>query len=197
MLTTMIRGLVTACAEGAIKRFSCTGRADETISDREYFQHYGFTSRPLAGAEAILINAGNHFIMVASDDRRYRIGVEGGEVCIYTCEGDRIHFKKDKEIYIKSGNKLVAEIENDVVVSTKRLDAHATESATLRSPLITLKADAITMETYSGGTPEATLRGNLNIEGDIVQTGDLTQTGSITSSGSIVDGGGNTNHHSH
>ncbi len=54
----MIRGIIQSVFEGVIKRFTASGRADETITDREYFQHYGFTSRPLAGAEAIIIREG-------------------------------------------------------------------------------------------------------------------------------------------
>ncbi len=51
----MIRGIIKSVAEGVIKRFTASGRPDETITNREYFQHYGFSSVPLAGAEAILI----------------------------------------------------------------------------------------------------------------------------------------------
>jgi len=193
----MIRAIIQSVIEGAIKRFTASGRSDETITNREYMQHYGFTSRPLAGAEAVVIKEGNHIVMIASDDRRYRIGIEDGEVCLYTDEGDHIRLKRGKEIYIKSGNKLTADIANDVVISTSRIDAHATESAILRSPVVTLKADSITMETYSGQTPLATLKGNMRLEGNIEIIGNVNVTGQIDASGTIIDGGGNTNHHVH
>jgi phage gp45-like len=48
-------------------------------------------------------------VTIAEDDRRYRIPLEGGEVCIYTDEGDCIHFRRDKEIHIISGGKVVVE----------------------------------------------------------------------------------------
>ena len=193
----MIRAIIQSVIEGAIKRFTASGRSDETITNREYMQHYGFTSRPLAGAEAVVIKEGNHIVMIASDDRRYRIGIEDGEGCLYTDEGDHIRLKRGKEIYIKSGNKLTADIANDVVISTSRIDAHATESAILRSPVVTLKADSITMETYSGQTPLATLKGNMRLEGNIEIIGNVNVTGQIDASGTIIDGGGNTNHHVH
>lgn len=193
----MIRAVIQSVIEGAIKRFSASGRPDETIENREYMQHYGFTSRPLAGAEAVVIQEGNHIVMIASDDRRYRIGIEAGEVCIYTDEGDHIRFKRGMDIYIKSGNKLDADIANDVVVAAKRLDAHASESAVLRAPVVTLKADAITMETYSGQTPLAILKGDMRLEGNIEIIGNVDTTGNIGASGTIIDGGGNTNHHTH
>ncbi len=210
----MIRGRIQSVVEGVIKRFSAFGRADETISNREYIQHYGFTSRPLAEAEAVIINEGNHFVMIASDDRRYRIAIEAGEVCLYTDEGDHIRFKRGKEIYIKSGNKLLAEIANDVEINTTRIVANASESAKVKSPLIvahasvsaevkspvvSLKSDALTMTSYTEGTtPLAHILGNLRIEGNVeVINGNITVDGEISASGTIIDGSGNTNHHVH
>lgn len=176
----MIRVIIESVVEGVIKRFTASGRADEMFENREYFQHYGFTSRPLAGAEAILIKDGNHIVMIASDDRRYRLAIEDGEVAIYTDEGDYILFKRGKEIFIKSGNKLKADIENDVEVNTKRIKATATESvevntaqlkatatgfAEVNSPIVNLKSDAITMTAYTPGvTPLAKLVGNVQVE---------------------------------
>lgn len=194
----MIRSILGAVVEGVIKRFSGAGRPDETIENREYFQHYGYTSRPLAGAEGILIQEGNHIVMVASDDRRYRIGIEAGEVCIYTDELDHIRFKRNKEIFIKSGNKLTAEIENDIVATTKRIDVHASESALLRAPLVTIKADQFMIERYTDGlNPQGTWKGNLRVEGDVTVTGGYAGGGNITATGTILDTIGNTNHHVH
>jgi len=80
----LIRGIIQSVVEGVIKRFTAAGRPDETIANREYFQHYGYTSRPLPGAEAIIIQEDNHIIMIASDDRRYRIGFRGRRgLCLY------------------------------------------------------------------------------------------------------------------
>ena len=103
----MIRSIITSVAEGAIKRFSGTGRKNETFTDREYFQHYGFTSRPLAGAEAIVLKKGNNVIVVASDDRRYRLALEDGEVGLYTDEGDSIHLKRGNEIRVTTEKLII------------------------------------------------------------------------------------------
>ncbi len=136
----MIRGIVNSVVEGKIKLFSALGRIGEIFSNREYFQHYGFTSRPLSGAEIILIREGNHIIAVASDDRRYRIALEAGEVALYTDEGDKIHLKRDKTIEIVSGNKLVATVENEVDITTKVAKVTASESADITSPEVTVTA---------------------------------------------------------
>ena len=95
-----VRGIITAVAEGAIKRFGATGRSGETFASREMFQHYGFSSSPPAGAEAILIRSGNHIVSVAEDDRRCRIDVAGGEVAIYSDEGDFVHLKRGRVVEI-------------------------------------------------------------------------------------------------
>jgi len=130
----MIRGIVISVLEGLIKRFSASGRAGETISDREYFQHYGFTSRPHPGAEAIIIKEGNHFIMLASDDRRYRIGLEEGEVALYTDEGDKVHLKRGRIIEIIGGEQITA--------TTKVAQIAAATSTTVTSPAVTVAASA-------------------------------------------------------
>jgi phage baseplate assembly protein V len=149
----VIRGIIQHVIEGVIKRFTAAGRAGETIADREYFQHYGFTSRPLAGAEGIIICEGNHVVMIASDDRRYRIALEDGEVCLYSDEGDHIRLKRGKEIYIKSGGKLTAVIENEVSITTKAAKITASNSCEVTSPAVTVNASAIQM-----GGSEGTMR---------------------------------------
>ncbi len=136
----MIRGIVKSVTEGFIKYFSATGRTDESFDQREYFQHYGFTSRPLEGAEIIIIREGNHILGIASDDRRYRLAVENGEVALYTDEGDKIHLKRDKTIEIVSGNKLIATVENEVDITTKVAKVTATESCEVDSPTVTVEA---------------------------------------------------------
>ena len=129
----MIRGIVKSVTEGLVKLFSCSGRTGETIDAREYMQHYGFTSRPLAGAEIIIINEGNHYIAVASEDRRYRLAIEDGEVALYTDEGDQVHMKRDNTIHVVCGNKLLAEVANDVEVTTTLAVVTASESAVVNT----------------------------------------------------------------
>lgn len=138
----MIRGIVKSVIEGVIKLFAATGRPGETLHNREYFQHYGFTSRPLAGAEIIILREGNHIIAVASDDRRFRLAVADGEVALYTDEGDKIHLKRNKIIEVVSGGKLIANVANEVDVTTKTAKVTASVSCTIISPAVTLNASA-------------------------------------------------------
>ena len=159
----MIRGIVISVWEGFIKLFSATGRTDESFDQREYFQHYGYTSRPLPGAEIIIIREGNHIIAIGSDDRRYRLAVEEGEVALYTDEGDKIHLKRDKTIEIVSGNKLIATVENEVDITTKVAKITATVSCDVTSPEVTVHADTsciVTSPAVTVNSPSVLLGGS-------------------------------------
>ncbi len=129
----MVRSLISSVTEDVIKCFSGSGRSDETFTNREYFQHYGFTSRPLNGAEGILIKEGNNVILIASDDRRYRLQIEDGEVALYSDEGDKIHLKRNKEIHITTGGKLVVDATNEVTINTGTANVNCSGKATLRA----------------------------------------------------------------
>ena len=176
----MIRGAIISCVEGMIKRITAACRAGETISDREYFQHYGYSSRPRAGAEIIIIREGGHFIAIASDDRRYRISLEDGEVALYTDEGDKIHLKRNRIIEIVGGEK--------VKVSTKVAEIAATVSSTVTSPQVTVVASTkVTMT-----TPLLEVSGNITAGGHI-SAGTYIYAGSYLQSGTYIHAGSSIN----
>ncbi len=172
----MIRGIIQSVVEGLIKRFTASGRPDETITNREYFQHYGYTSRPLADAEAVIINEGNHFVMIASDDRRYRIAIEAGEVCLYTDEGDHIRFKRGKEIYIKSGNKLTVDATNQVTITAPVAIVTTSTRCQVTSPEINLSGDRVGLLRLIDERLLAIFNAHTHPEHDGFNTGTPTQT---------------------
>lgn len=140
----LIRALITATAEGVVKRFWATGAAGELFRNREFFQHYGFSSRPLAGAEGLVLASGGRLFLVASDDRRYRVELEEGEVALYTDEGDKIHLQRGRKIVVATGGTL------EVTAATK----------------VTLSGD---MEI----TGNVVLTGNLAVTGNVTATGTI------------------------
>lgn len=100
--------------------------ADEVRGDVERFQQYGMTSHPHPGAEAIAASvAGNrdHVVVLAVDDRRYRLmGLERGEVALYTDEGDTIVLKRGGVVEVTAGTKVrlvtpLVECSGDVTVA--------------------------------------------------------------------------------
>jgi phage gp45-like len=76
----------------------------------ERLQNYGFTSVPKAGAEGLMACISgdrDHGIVVAMDDRRFRLkGLQAGEVALYTDEGDKIVLKRGRIIQFTAGTRL-------------------------------------------------------------------------------------------
>ena len=97
----------------------------------ELFQQYGFTSGPLAGAEYIAIPVGgnsNHVVVVASEDARYRLAIQDGEVAIYSDEGDYIHLKRGRLIEVVTESLVVkastkVRFETPVIEATGQIQA--------------------------------------------------------------------------
>lgn len=101
------RGVVRIISDGGGLQLIQAGlMANETRSNMERFQEYGFTSVPHPGAEAAVIFVGgnrDHGLVIAVDDRRYRLKpLETGEVAIYTDEGDYIKLGRNREIEVNT-----------------------------------------------------------------------------------------------
>jgi len=163
----MIRGKVISVVQGVIQRINAAVWGDGTIENREFLQHYGYTSRPKAGAEVVFIRQGNSIIAIASDDRRYRISLENGEVALYTDEGDKIHLKRDRIIEILGGEKIIA--------STKVAEINASVSATITSPTV----DVVASTKVTLTAPETEITGNVQVGGAMAVAGALSSATSV------------------
>ncbi len=161
-MTQLIRSIITDISEGEIKRFSGQGRSGERFLNREYFQHYGFTSRPHAGAEGIALIRGNVVYLIASDDRRYRISLEKGEVALHDDQGSVVHLKRGGTILISSGGTVQVEAAQQVTIE-------AAQQVTIDSEAVSVTAQSATIT-----APEATLNGDLQVNGNIFATGSVT-----------------------
>lgn len=139
--------------------------AGENRDDIEYFQDYGFTSVPKAGAEALVIcPQGNrdHMIAVKVADRTVRLkGLETGEVAIFTDEGDKIHLKRNNNI--------------EVVAATK---------VTLTTPLAEFSENVVIKGNLDVEGNE-TVKGNETVEGNSTVEGTADVTGAVTSAASV------------
>ena len=84
--------------------------AGETIAGKgegaEHFQPYGFSSVPLAGAEVVVLcpdGDRTRAVVLSAADRRHRpTGGSGGEVCMYTDEGDVIRLGRGHIISLET-----------------------------------------------------------------------------------------------
>jgi len=119
----MIRGTITRILNGAIRLFSADGRGEGEFEDREFLQHYGFSSRPQAGCAVVIIREGNHFVSIAEGDQRYYIELGEGEVALHDDLGQVVHLSREG-IVAKSPKKIVAEapaieLKGDVAISGK------------------------------------------------------------------------------
>jgi phage baseplate assembly protein V len=99
----------------------------------ERFQNYGFTSVPLPGAEGIMACvSGNrdHGVILAMDDRRYRInGLQPGEAAMYT--------HKDKEPH---KHRIIFKNDGSIEVLAKNITVKATETARIEGDIVKVHA---------------------------------------------------------
>ncbi len=84
----------------------------ETRTDCERFQNYGMTSRPVVGADAVVVFPGGDratAYVIAVDDRRYRLrNLQAGEVAIYSHDGTYVLLKTGGTIEANKPIDLVA-----------------------------------------------------------------------------------------
>lgn len=175
--------------KGGLQASQITLLEDETRGGVERFQNYGFTSHPQAGADVLAVFLGgnrDHGIILCIDDRRYRMkALKGGEVAVYTDEGDYIYLKRDRNIEVKSLH-VVVNADEDYTVNTKKGVINASDSMQINTGKLELKgAQSITEKTPSwtiqsledSGTVTAKMRANLDQEGWHKSTGDQVAGG--------------------
>jgi phage baseplate assembly protein V len=80
-----------------------------TVRDKvHHAQPYGFSSRPLAGAECVTLNMGGNAaqaLCILIADRRYVLELAEGEAALHDDQGQAVHLTRDG-IVIKSDKKV-------------------------------------------------------------------------------------------
>lgn len=109
----------------------------ELRSGIERMQNYGFTCHPLGGDVAVAFLGGNREqgIVLAVDDRRYRLSLQPGEVALYDDLGNKVELLRDRM-------RLTATQQLEVIAPT----THITSALTLDGPL-TVNGDVATTGT--------------------------------------------------
>lgn len=89
-----------------IQRATVDGLASEAIPGVELWQHFGFTSTPPAGTQAIVLPLGGRTsasVIVATEAAAVRLVLnQAGEVAIYNQDGDYVWLKRNGHIKVKS-----------------------------------------------------------------------------------------------
>ena len=92
------RGVVKLVDDApGIQTVQVTGLAGEVLDGVERVQQYGVTSHPHPDADCIILDVGAnraHPIVIAADDRRYRLHLAQGEVAIYDDLGQQVHLAR-------------------------------------------------------------------------------------------------------
>lgn len=152
------RGILNLVKSGSdIQQVQVSGLADETIQDLELMQHFGFTSVPPAGTQAVVIPLGGkttHGIIVATEHGSFRVkNLKNGETAIYDSSGSTIILK----------NNRVIDVECDAYnVKCKTYQVTASEGATINGDLT--QAD-----------------GSFSTSGDVTASGDVSANGTSLS----------------
>lgn len=96
MVSRAVLSLVNDAAQ--LQALQVTMLAEQVPDDVEHFQHYGFSSVPLAGAEGIALAIGGstgHTVVINVDDRRFRLKpLANGEVALYDDIGHKVHLTR-------------------------------------------------------------------------------------------------------
>lgn len=123
----LARGVLAAVSDGGgLQGLRLRLLADEEKDGIERVQQYGLTSVPLAGAEAVIVFLGgnrDHGLVVAVDDRRYRLrGLRGGEVALYDDLGQSVHLTRDGIVIRGAGRPVTLTDAPTVRLETARLE---------------------------------------------------------------------------
>lgn len=107
----LARGAVSAVNSGTkMQSLQLRMMAGETKDNVEHFEPFGFTSKPLAGAEHVTVfmdGDRSHGITVVVADRRYRLtGLQDGEVALHDAYGNKAHFQKDGTLAVVASTKV-------------------------------------------------------------------------------------------
>lgn len=161
----------------------------EVVDNVERAQNYGFTSVPHAGAECFVgfIGSGReHGVILIVDDRRYRLkGLKGGEVALYTDEGDTLIFKRERTVELVTKN-FVVKAEDSIDMQTKKYTVTASQGVQYNTPVFGLGGD---------GGCEANIAANIALDGTLHSTGDQV-AGGVSQRGhtheGVQTGGGTT-----
>lgn len=89
------------------------GLSGETQPDIEVMQHFGFTSTPPDGTQAIVLPLGGRTsasVIIATEHAAHRLKLDNrGEAAIYTDDGTWVYLKRGGQVHIKAATRVLLE----------------------------------------------------------------------------------------
>ncbi|MCK3654918.1 baseplate assembly protein [Pasteurellaceae bacterium Macca] len=175
-------------SQGEIQQVQLSALADETLQDVELMQHFGLTSVPPEGTEAVIIPIGGrttHSVVIATENGAFRVkGLKNGEVAVYDQSGSTI--------ILKAGR--VIEVDCDTFkINCKNYQVTASAQASFSTPTLTTDQIFTAKGQINGEGGMAVQGGNgASFSGNVQQT-----SGSFTTSGDVSAGGVSLKSHTH
>lgn len=116
------------------------GMGKEMADGVEVIRHYGFTSQPHPGAEAVYVSVAgirSHGLIIATEDRRYRLsGLAEGEVALYDDLGQMVHLTRGGIVIKGAGLPIM-------IQDTSELTVKAATKVRMETPLFEVTGDII------------------------------------------------------
>lgn len=119
LMAPLARRLGNMVARGAVSAVNAATKmqslqlrlmAGEAKDSVEHFEPFGFTSKPLPGAEHITLfldGDRSHGVTIVVADRRYRLtGLADGEAALHDAYGNHAWFKKDGTLDVTASTKV-------------------------------------------------------------------------------------------
>ncbi|MDO8654184.1 MAG: phage baseplate assembly protein V [Undibacterium sp.] len=175
------RAVLTAInTKTPITLIQADGVAGEQLQDNELMQHYGYTSAPPAGTQAVVIPLGGktaHGIIIATEHTSYRLkALKTGEVAIYDDLGQSVHLTRTGIVI--NGGGLPVTIKNTPSVTADTPQFHMTGDLTVDGDIHAQKNVLVAV--------------NLTAQGDIADHGNKTMTAMRTAYNGHHNGSGTT-----
>lgn len=100
ILNMVANGIINIVDDsGPIQKVQVTLNEDQTIDDMPHAIVYGLASRPLPGANAVMVFLGGDRgagVVIATNDQRFRMKLEAnGEVAIHDDQGQHVYIARD------------------------------------------------------------------------------------------------------
>jgi len=170
VLSVVARGVVQLTEDNhGLRQVQVALLAQETRSDIEHMESFGFSAVPMKGAEALLVFVGgnrDHPLIVSTPDRATRPQtLNPGESCVYAAFQQAILLDKDGSVALTTQTGT-----GNVIITAQ----NANVNVTAPNGTVTVKVGAVSLTVSQQGIAVV---GNLSVQGAVTATGPISGNG--------------------